>query len=226
MKPVIIIAIVVVFGIGFGLTASGEEGIVPTWIKNTALWYGQGEVSDTEFISALQFLINQNVIEVPITEVSATKVNLSDDERAQSFVVHISFVDLGIDETFYSFSIFSHVDNRLPDPSPFATSGIGSQGDKPQFSLVSLVSEDKKPIYDLIEQILSSPKKPERFPVSVDILSGSGNVIQTWNYRDCYPIQYDVYVEENRDVYRLSETDDNEIREKITFECVGYNLKN
>ena len=34
MKPVIIIAIAVVFGIGLALSVSAEEGLIPTWIKS------------------------------------------------------------------------------------------------------------------------------------------------------------------------------------------------
>ena len=55
IKPVKVFLIVgiLVFVVGFGLTASAEEGGIPSWIKNTALWYGEGQVGDTEFINAL-----------------------------------------------------------------------------------------------------------------------------------------------------------------------------
>jgi len=36
--------------------------IIPDWIKNIALWYGQGQISDSEFISAIQFLIDNNIL--------------------------------------------------------------------------------------------------------------------------------------------------------------------
>ncbi len=35
---------------------------IPEWIKNTALWYGQGNISETEFLNAIKFLIENNVI--------------------------------------------------------------------------------------------------------------------------------------------------------------------
>ena len=210
-------------GISLGLTASAEEGLIPSWIKNTALWYGEGQVSDTEFISALQFLINQDVIKIPITEVSAAKVNLSDAERAQSFVVNI-ISPTGDSQKLYSFSIFSHTVRALPNDSPLQSTGL-SILDKPTFSLISLPSEDKKKLYELIGLILDSGKKPARFQVIVDVVSGAGNTIQTWDYRSCYPIEHHMYVEENKDIYRFSETNDSEIREKIIFECIGYSLR-
>lgn len=37
---------------------------IPDWIKNIALWYGQGQISDSEFISAIQFLIDNDILQV------------------------------------------------------------------------------------------------------------------------------------------------------------------
>jgi len=38
--------------------------IVPEWIKNNAGWWAEGEISDMEFISSLQFLIKNNIIKI------------------------------------------------------------------------------------------------------------------------------------------------------------------
>jgi plastocyanin len=35
---------------------------VPDWVKNTALWYGEGIVSESEFINMIKFLIENDVI--------------------------------------------------------------------------------------------------------------------------------------------------------------------
>ena len=35
---------------------------VPSWIKNNALWYGQGEISETEFLNSIKFLIENNIL--------------------------------------------------------------------------------------------------------------------------------------------------------------------
>jgi len=221
----IVFTIAIVFGLGLSLNVSAEEGLIPAWIKSTASFWVDGNIGDSEFISALQFLINQNIIEVPITQVDAAKVNLSDGERAQSFVVHMTAPEFGGTQSFYSFSIFSHTSKSIPKEDPLQSTGL-SLLEKPQFYLISLPSEDKSSLYSFIGQILERGQNPDAFPVNVDVLSGAGNIIQTWSYRDCYPIEHLMYVEENEDIYRLSDTDDSEIREKITFECIGYNLKN
>ncbi len=45
------------------LISNGEvEPKVPEWIKNIALWYGQGTISEDEFIDAIRFLIKEGVV--------------------------------------------------------------------------------------------------------------------------------------------------------------------
>ena len=45
--------------VGFNF-ASAEK--VPLWIKNTAKWYGEGKISETEFLNAIRFLVNNGII--------------------------------------------------------------------------------------------------------------------------------------------------------------------
>jgi hypothetical protein len=61
-----IIALVVVLGtgLGFSINVSGEEALIPSWIKNTAKFWANDQVTDTEFINALQFMIQNNIIQV------------------------------------------------------------------------------------------------------------------------------------------------------------------
>ena len=45
------------------LISNGEvEPKVPEWVKNIALWYGQGILSEDEFIDAIRFLIKEGVV--------------------------------------------------------------------------------------------------------------------------------------------------------------------
>jgi hypothetical protein len=47
--------------------------LVPSWIKNNAGWWADGIVGDEEFILSIQFLIKENVIDIPITESQSTE---------------------------------------------------------------------------------------------------------------------------------------------------------
>ena len=51
---------------------SANAELVPEWVKNNALWYGEGVISESEFLNAIKFLIeneiitlNDNVMELP-----------------------------------------------------------------------------------------------------------------------------------------------------------------
>jgi len=41
---------------------------VPDWVKNTALWYGEGIISEGEFLNMIKFLIENEVIVVETIE--------------------------------------------------------------------------------------------------------------------------------------------------------------
>ena len=45
-----------------------EPAAVPEWIKNSASFWVQGHTSDDEFVSAMQYLINEGIIVLPPTE--------------------------------------------------------------------------------------------------------------------------------------------------------------
>jgi len=66
-------------GISYGVSinASAEQSSLPSWIKNTAKWWAEGKVGDTDFINALQWLINQKILVVPQTSVSQSNTSTS-----------------------------------------------------------------------------------------------------------------------------------------------------
>ncbi len=72
MKSIPKIAFVIVIVLSVSLVsisvnfASAQS--VPDWIKNTALWYGEGIVSEAEFLNMIKFLIENEVIVVEVSE--------------------------------------------------------------------------------------------------------------------------------------------------------------
>ena len=40
------------------------DSLIPKWIKNSAQWWGEGEISDSEFISSIEFLIKNKIIDI------------------------------------------------------------------------------------------------------------------------------------------------------------------
>ena len=79
-KSILILAIAIAFLIGT-LTIqttsniSAQEDSIPSWIKNTAGFWADSQISDMEFMNAIEFLIGQEIIQVP--EATAQKETVS-----------------------------------------------------------------------------------------------------------------------------------------------------
>ena len=62
------IPFMIILLIGVSLTPlSFSEGI-PEWVKNNASWWFDRQISQTEFVNGLEFLINEGIIYIPPTE--------------------------------------------------------------------------------------------------------------------------------------------------------------
>jgi len=46
---------------------------IPEWVKNNALWYGQGNISETEFLNAIKFLIENDILAIKSVENKPSK---------------------------------------------------------------------------------------------------------------------------------------------------------
>lgn len=55
---------------------------IPAWVKNTALFWAQGDISDQDFVAALQFLISEGIITVPSAPAGAAGAGQADEEQA------------------------------------------------------------------------------------------------------------------------------------------------
>ena len=81
-KLSILIEIIILTGViiaGLSTNISAEESLIPVWIKNNAGWWADDQISDTEFISALQFLVKEGILIIP-------DENNSQNIQSQDFV--------------------------------------------------------------------------------------------------------------------------------------------
>jgi len=209
----------------FSFSAFAQDSMIPEWVKNNAKWWSEGQIAESDYISALQYLINQGIIKIPITEVTATKVSLSDSERAQSIVVHIQGeYQIGVEdvgETFHTFSEFRHLSTNVN-----TSLGIIDVDDyKIMFYLMGLPSKDKSSIYQLVAEFIDQSGSSERFHVRVDVLTGDATIIQTWNYQKCSIIDYVTFLDSDKNTYRFGENEEAEFREFLLWECTEFHLK-
>ena len=71
-----VMAVLVLFSAGT-IHAQSEINI-PDWVKNTALWWAEGSLTDQDFVNALQYLITNGIITIPgaATEVTENEPSI------------------------------------------------------------------------------------------------------------------------------------------------------
>ena len=55
-------------------THSVDASAVPDWIKNTAKWYGDGDIPEADFLNAIKYLIQQKIIIISDRSISYNHV--------------------------------------------------------------------------------------------------------------------------------------------------------
>lgn len=138
--------------------------------------------------------------------------------QAKQIIVEFSGGALENTIPSYSFSKFTPIKQvrNLPIFVPGYTID-----DKPGFSLQSLPSKDKEELYVGISKYILPGKDPEPFDVSVHLVSGSGEIIQTWKYSKCSVTNYSTFFIDNFLFFKFKQTFDSEIRDKTNFDCTG-----
>lgn len=82
LKPLIgaIMLAAAIAGLTFGTSTIHAQSLdIPDWVKNNALWWAEGGITDQDFVNALQFLINEGIITIPGAATEAVKKEPSVD---------------------------------------------------------------------------------------------------------------------------------------------------
>ena len=54
------------------IPASLAQDAIPSWIKNNAGWWADGQIADSAFLQAIQYLIKEGIMVIPHTETSGS----------------------------------------------------------------------------------------------------------------------------------------------------------
>ena len=72
-----LLAVLIVSLVGLVIPSAFAEN-VPDWVKNTAGWWATDAISETEFVNAIEFLVNENIIQVSVIQTSETSQGVPD----------------------------------------------------------------------------------------------------------------------------------------------------
>ena len=220
----IIVTIFMIGIVGFSITASAADSAIPEWIKNNAKWWSEGTISEADYITSLEYLITNGIIQIsiPITEVTAAQTALTEEERAQSFKVTLSNIVSPISVAYFEkFEIATSQAGTADDPRGRM---YEFRDDNPKFFLESLPSADKKQFYEFVSDWMDRGSLLNEFDVDIEVLDGTGSTIQTWEFNRCEITSYGTYLQDTIFIYQFSGVQDSEIRDRTNFSCVGVHL--
>jgi hypothetical protein len=72
-KSAILIAVIVISvttSLTISLQASAQNYNIPDWIKNNAKWWSEGQIGDSEFVSAIKYLIENDIMTIQQEQVA------------------------------------------------------------------------------------------------------------------------------------------------------------
>lgn len=220
-----ILFVISVIGIvGFSFTAYAASSTIPDWVKNNAKWWSEDSISEVDYVKSLEYLIIHGIIDIPIpiTEVTAAQTRLTEEEQAQSFKVTISNIVAPLSVNF--FEKFEMTTKPRTSDDPFGRM-YHFRDINPTFFLESLPSADKKQFYKFVADWMDRGDLLNEFNIEVDVLDGTGTVIQTWSFSKCEITSYGTYLQDITNLYQYSGKMSSEIRDRTSFSCVGVSLK-
>jgi len=225
MKIMMILAISLIGVFGLSFTAFAENSVIPDWIKNNAKWWSEGSISEADYLSSLEYLITNGIINVPTTvyEVTAQTALVTEDERAQFFRVTFHDGLLTGKFTIDSFHKFEAISSNNKNV-PLYQFPLYEFDDDPAFLLEGLPTSDKKLFYEGIDNWLTGKGTLQPFDVDIDVVAGDGSTIMTWEYRQCQPTSFGTFLQDLVFYYQFVDQDRAEIHERAIFDCLGVHL--
>lgn len=221
----LIFLIPLVFSIGIFpviLTASAQSSDVPDWVKNNAKWWSEKKVSEQEYLDAIKFLIDNQIIKVqtsspPLAEPENDLVS-TDETYLKSIQVEFAGGDLTKTITIDTFSRYeSGKDATLIDQQ----AKLGYQS---YFQLDSLPSRDKAEYYNIISHYVNHGKKPLPFDVKISGIMSDGSILLSSFHEKCTVVDYSLEYQDSTVIYQFSKEKQGEIRDHSLFYCGGANV--
>jgi len=102
----------------FPLAASAQSDAVPSWVKNTAGWWAEDQISETEFVNSIEYLIDSGIIQVSSqqgVDVSELTIGFIPIEKADELTPKAESLEKFLEEKM------SGVDFKIVVPNNYET---------------------------------------------------------------------------------------------------------
>jgi len=184
-------------------------------ILNYIKFFGS-EIRDDVTVECVGFRFNPQV-KLNYIEDIPDAIPVTTEDRATSIVVNL--VDSVDKEPFTSYSISKF------EPLWFEGVGQGHFGKySVGFALESLPSKDKVDYYELISLHINRGVKVVPFDMTIDILTGDKQILQSWIYKNCLVENYTPSLLEFLMIYKYHPGFESEIIDRTEFTCQGLSF--
>ena len=207
-----------------------------SFLEDSFLKFSYSEKPGPEIREKSEFTCAGNNVEVhgdePISTYPLRSVNNAEtesgiiptvakfDDRADSFRISAYGGELTQTLTTENLQKFESIRR---DTGPLTPVNHANQYDH-GFIVESLPEKNKAAFYEFISRYVNPGKAPEPFDISLDMLTGSGDVLYTWEYVNCDAIDFMWYLQQGTWYYQFSEAESDEIRERYVFYCEGFGI--
>lgn len=182
------------------------------------------EIRDRSEFECVGLTLDTSVVEAADITKNSTGQPIFDDQRAFYYVVNlVDAPDIESPKTSFAFSSFSY----FTDPTYSTYSGIAPDHpleENVEFLIEGLSGKDKELLYDVISRYVNAGKDPEPFDLDVDLVTGDGNIIQSWEHNDCEVTDFKTFLDDVIVRYKFQRQFQIEIRDTVWFECNGLHL--
>lgn len=127
LKIWIIVFVIVIFSFSI-VSISAEESLIPSWIRNTIGFWVSGDVSDQEFIAAIEWMLENNVIQVSQSVNSEQMSSLQDqldlyksgydklEKENEQLKTEIDYLENQLEDFDYSQYYYEEPENYESEP--------------------------------------------------------------------------------------------------------------
>ena len=98
MKKIFLAITFSIFAVSLlSFTYAQTNSLIPSWIKNTASFWVDDQISDQEFLNALQFLVNEGILVIPSEsdeslDTEVIEFDVIDDESKENLVHNLDLI--------------------------------------------------------------------------------------------------------------------------------------
>ena len=117
-RKFILLSAILVMIAAFPLAVTAQSDAIPSWIKNTAGWWADDQISETEFVNSIEYLIDSGIIQVSSqqgVDVSELTIGFIPIEKADELTPKAESLEKFLEEKM------SGVDFKIVVPNNYET---------------------------------------------------------------------------------------------------------